>query len=598
MESEIRKQYQALAAKYQEHCDRTKKHALIFAALRLISFLSLVPAFVYLYRINAAAAFFAGFALLALFLFLVKRSVFIGKKLAYLEHLVRINNNEIKALNRDFSPFDSGNEFIDTHHPYSYDLDLFGRNSIFQWINRTSTQRGKIRLAEYLNQTETSVEIIRNRQTAIEELAGELNWRQDFLAKGKESEQADNPIDGTIGHPIQLYSVSFIRGALYILPPVTILLLFLTIVGTTDKHFYLLPIFAQWIIFLLYSKTISRFQKQFESQSKVLEKYAGVMHLIEKKEFKSNYLLELKSKLRNGNKSASQVTSELHLILNEFDFRQNILIGIVLNSIFLWDVRCISKLHLWQQKYAERLPEWFSVITELDALISFANLNFNHPLWVKPKLIESGFALKAVEMGHPLIEDRKCIKNSFGLNDAEQIAIITGANMAGKSTFLRTVGVNLILASCGSKVCAQEFEYNPIHVYTNMRTSDNLMNDESYFYAELLRLQTMLSRIRNGEKLFVILDEILKGTNSVDKLNGSQELIKQLLALDVHGIVATHDLKLTDLVHKYPEVIKNLCFEVQLKDNDLHFNYKLGNGVTQTMNATFLMKKMGIIPKD
>ena len=167
--------------------------------------------------------------------------------------------------------------------------------------------------------------------------------------------------------------------------------------------------------------------------------------------------------------------------------------------------------------------------------------------------------------------------------------------MAGKSTFLRTIGINLVLASTGSNVCAGKFEFSPIRIYTSMRTSDNLMNDESYFYAELLRLQSMLTIIRNGENLFVILDEMLKGTNSVDKLNGSKELINQLISLSTHGIIATHDLGLTELTTKYLS-IKNQCFEVLLQNDELKFDYKLISGITQTMNATFLMKKMGIIP--
>ena len=168
--------------------------------------------------------------------------------------------------------------------------------------------------------------------------------------------------------------------------------------------------------------------------------------------------------------------------------------------------------------------------------------------------------------------------------------------MAGKSTFLRTVGINLILASAGCKVCAESFIFSPIRLFTNMRTTDNLMNDESYFYAELLRLQTLLNLLREGENLLVIIDEMLKGTNSTDKLNGSKALINQLISLNTHGIVATHDLSLTELSTLYPSSIKNQCFEVQLRDDELIFDYKLSDGVTRTMNATFLMKKMGIIP--
>jgi DNA mismatch repair ATPase MutS len=319
---------------------------------------------------------------------------------------------------------------------------------------------------------------------------------------------------------------------------------------------------------------------------------------IETGHFKSNYLIKQKEKLLRHGKTASAVTSELQKILNEFDYRQNFIVALVLNLIFLWDIRCIFRLFRWQQTYASILPVWFEVIAETDALASFANLNYNHPEWATPKVSNSIFLFKSEDLGHPLIDETRCITNSFQITNNEQIVLITGANMAGKSTFLRTVGVNLILASNGCNVCTESFEFSPVRVYTNMRTSDNLMNDESYFYAELLRLQTMLNLIRKGENLFVIVDEMLKGTNSTDKLNGSKELINQLISLKTHGIVATHDLGLTELAQKYPAAIKNQCFEVQLHDDELTFDYKLTDGVTRTMNATFLMKKMGIIPKD
>jgi DNA mismatch repair ATPase MutS len=318
---------------------------------------------------------------------------------------------------------------------------------------------------------------------------------------------------------------------------------------------------------------------------------------IETINFKSSYLVTLKEKLLNQGKTASTITSELQKILDQFDYSKNLLVGFILDSIFLWDVSCLVKLNKWQQNYAGVLPQWFDVIAEMDALISLANCNYNHPDWTVPKVSTNHFCCKAEDLGHPLINENKCVRNHFQISGEEQIVIITGANMAGKSTFLRTVGVNLILASNGCNVCAESFEFSPVRIYTNMRTSDNLMNDESYFYAELLRLQSMLTMLRNGENMFVIVDEMLKGTNSIDKLNGSKELIRQLRALKTHGIVATHDLGLTDLAKIYPTSIKNQCFEVQLKADELKFDYKLTDGVTRTMNATFLMKKMGIIPK-
>jgi DNA mismatch repair ATPase MutS len=323
-----------------------------------------------------------------------------------------------------------------------------------------------------------------------------------------------------------------------------------------------------------------------------------MLHHIEQKTFRSALMAELKQKLQHNNESAGSIIRNLQKILHEFEYRQNILVGFTLNSLLLWDLRCAYRLFRWQQHYAKDLPDWFGVIAEIDALISLSNYNYNHPNWAIPEIQENQFELVAKDMGHPLIDPHKCVTNDFSISGKEKMVIITGANMAGKSTFLRTVGVNLVLASCGCRVFANRFNFSPIRVFTNMRTTDNLMNDESYFYAELLRLQTILELLRKGEKLFVILDEMLKGTNSIDKLNGSKELIKQLTSLNTYGIVATHDLGLTELSLDYPEILKNQCFEVHLTSSELTFDYKLTEGVTQTMNATFLMKKMGIIPEN
>lgn len=594
MKSELQEKYELLSRQYQTLCRKQKKQLQLLSLFRLISFLGIIPAFYYLYPVSFVLAITTSGVSLAIFLFLVRKSVSAGTKLTFFERLATINEDEIKGLNRDLSPFDPGNEFIDPHHDYSYDLDLYGANSFFQYLNRTATRRGKHQLSHILNNSCLSVEEICARQSALSELADELNWRQEFLAKGKGTE-SNNTIDDFSKESIRLKSNTLIQYLIGILPAITLLLILLSATGTTEKHFYLIPIFIQWIIFLIYNPTISKFQKQFDRQAKLLDNYADLLLLIEKKSFQSKFLIELQNRLKNQNKSASKITFELHKILNEFDYRQNLIVGFVLNSVFLWDIRCIYKLYNWQQKYSSNLPDWLEVIAEFDALISLANLNYNHPDWCTPQPIHENFRLHTDQLGHPLIDESKCVRNSFHLTGEQHIAIITGANMAGKSTFLRTIGINLVLASNGCKVCADSFQFSPVRIYTNMRTSDNLMNDESYFYAELLRLQTMLQMVRNGENLFVIIDEMLKGTNSVDKLNGSKELIRQLIMLKTHGIVATHDLKLTELVQSFPSQIKNLCFEVQLSAGELVFDYKLANGVTQTMNATFLMKKMGII---
>jgi len=588
--------YQTLADQYQSLSDNKKNQLKLISVARLISFIAIIPAWYYLNPINEILAFSFSFIFLIAFFFLIKKYIQSEKQLLYYQQLVKINRDEIRAINRDLSPFDPGNEFIDPHHDYSYDLDLFGIGSMFQFLNRTVTRQGKNQLAKLLKQSQRSSEEIRSRQEGIQELANEFGWRQNFMAQGMETEGTKDDYNESIDQAINLKSVHFLKYLVKILPAITLLLIALSIAGIDPHGFYRLALFAQWITIGLYFKTILKFHQKFESQGKLLSRYAEMLKQIESFSFKSSYLGSLKEKLSHQGKTASSITSELQKILDQFDYSKNILVGFVLDSIFLWDIGCLVKLNKWQQNYAGVLPRWFEVIAEMDALVSLANCNYNHPDWVTPEVLSSEFTFNAENLGHPLIDENRCVSNSFQILGGEKIVIITGANMAGKSTFLRTVGVNLILASNGCKVCADGFNFSPIRIYTNMRTSDNLMNDESYFYAELLRLQSMLTLLRNGENLFVIIDEMLKGTNSVDKLNGSKELINQLISLNTHGIVATHDLGLTELAQVIPS-IKNQCFEVQLHNDELNFDYKLTNGVTRTMNATFLMKKMGIIPK-
>ena len=595
MKTEILQKYQVLSDQYQSLANKKKDQLRLISIARLISFVGILPAWFYLSPINETLAAVISLVLLFTFFLLIKKFIQAEKQLLYYQRLYKVNRDEMCALNRDLSAFDPGNKFTDPHHDYSYDLDLFGIGSLFQFLNRTVTRQGKTQLATLLKQSQRSTEEIKSRQEAIQELAKEFGWRQNFATLGMETDGTKDHYNESIDQVIHLKSLHFLKYLLKTLPALTLLLIGLNIAGIDSHSLYRLSLLAQWMTIGIYFKTILKFHQKFESQGKLLRRYAEMLNQIETFNFKSGYLLSLKEQLSHQGKTASTITSELQKILDQFDYSKNILVGFVLDSIFLWDIGCLVKLNKWQQDYAGILPRWFEVIAEMDALISLANCNYNHPAWVTPEVSSSEFAFKAENLGHPLIDESRCVSNSFQILNEEKIVIITGANMAGKSTFLRTVGVNLILASNGCRVCATSFNFSPVRIYTNMRTSDNLMNDESYFYAELLRLQSMLTLLRNGENLFVILDEMLKGTNSVDKLNGSKELIHQLISLNTHGIVATHDLGLTELAQHIP-AIKNQCFEVQLNNDELNFDYKLTNGVTRTMNATFLMKKMGIIP--
>jgi DNA mismatch repair ATPase MutS len=597
MEQTLIRTYEALALRYQWEADRQKLKLSIVSWLRLACFLAIIASVVFLIIPGHSLGWFVGLALLIAFLAMVKWSVIIEKKLNFFLNLVTINQNELKAIRRDYSCFDPGTEFTNPDHDYSYDLDLFGSASFFQFLNRTITSEGKKRLAQSVLKNDLDVARIGQRQQAIDELAQQLDWRQSFLASGLTGNGNDPSEINILHNPVpEIRGLYVLKIVLIALPAITVLLGVFMAFGIVPDQLFYLAVFAQWALFIGYSKTIRQFKKAFGLKSKILHRYIDMLHLMEKQSFQSAYLTNLKKKLYHQNQPASQITSSLQKILNELDYSQNILVGFVLDSLLLWDLRCVFRLQKWHSVYGKCLEEWLEVIAEFDSLISLANLNYNHPEWCVPEPNDGKFILKAENLGHPLIAREKRVDNPFHLGDEQQIVIVTGANMAGKSTFLRTVGVNLILASMGCRVCAASFRFSPVRLFTNMRTSDNLMKDESYFYAELLRLKQVLDLLHRGENLFVIIDEMLKGTNSVDKLNGSVELLKQLIQLSTHCIVATHDLKLTELANQYPNVVKNQCFEVNLSGEELSFDYRLRDGVTGTMNATFLMKKMGIIP--
>jgi DNA mismatch repair ATPase MutS len=293
--------------------------------------------------------------------------------------------------------------------------------------------------------------------------------------------------------------------------------------------------------------------------------------------------------------SASKIFRELKSLVKKFEYRGNIIVGFFLNSMLLWDIRCVYKLWHWHRENHTKLVSWLEVISHMDALISLANFAGNHPEYVFPTAHESDFIFNTKQLGHPLLNPAKRVSNDMEISGWPKVMIITGANMAGKSTFLRTVGVNLVLARMGAPVCAEERVFTPVKIYNTMRTTDSLLKDESYFFAELKRIKGVLDQLQNGERFFVILDEMLKGTNSVDKLQGSRALIRKLLKSDSVSLIATHDLKLSEMEYEFPDYISNKCFEIRIENEELAFDYKLYDGVTQTMNATFLMKKMGII---
>ncbi len=543
---------------------------------------------------------------LSLFLFLIKININLKKTIKKTMNLITINDNELIALNGIYDKFHSGNEYIDFDHPFSYDLDIFGKGSLFQYINRTSTIAGKNQLAEDLTEICLEKQKIEERQLAVKELSQFIDWRQNFTATSlicddKFNEKINLKEDKILNNLLKWANESvvfinkkFWKHLLYILPGFTFILLILGIFEILPYAFMTLSALINISIIGFYLKKINSEHTKLGKRTNSLKKIKELIGITEFSDFTSNYLQKLISKLTETGSSYNQLL-KLNKILQAFDIRLNMLVGVLLNAFLLWDLQILHRLEKQKKILKQNISNWFIIIGEFDALVSFANFHYNNPGYSFPNISEEEFIFKIKSGGHPLIYRENRVTNDFEIIGLKKISIVTGANMAGKSTFLRTTGINMVLAAAGAPVCAEKMIFTPIPVYTSVRTNDSLHKNESYFYAELMRLKKITDYLKTGKKLFIILDEMLKGTNSKDKHTGSKGLIEQLIRLNASGLAATHDIQLGKLSEEHPINISNKRFEVEILNNELVFDYKLKDGISQNLNASFLMKKYGII---
>ena len=592
----IKKEYSSRLEKYNLQLQKIKKQLAWISFLRLVVFLSGIVLVYFGINTNAIFLIFSASISLILFLYLVRKHIFVFNEKKYFENLVKININEINAIEGDFNSFADGKEFIDHNHPFTSDLDIFGESSIFQYFNRTTTGIGKTKLAQQFSHPEKNPNTIKSKQEAVAELSKMIDWRQNFMAKAysviekdDEKEQFFKWLNGK-----KMFDRKRFKFMIIFVPILTFSMFFLYSFNIIELAYFILYLVIPAGIVGFYLRRSNKIHNQISKKSQLLSKYATLLLEIETYNFESGILKKHRKILFDSKHSASFYIKKLSKITNAFDARLNMIVGAILNIFLLWDLLQIYRMETWQKRHKKNLHKWFDTIAEIDALSSLANFSFNNPNRVFPEISKSDFQIFSSGLGHPLIDRNERVDNDFIINDWKQFLIITGANMAGKSTYLRTVGVNLVLAMTGSVVCAKTFKFTPVEVFTSIRTKDSLQKNESYFYAELKRLQMIIHKLNNGEHLFIILDEILKGTNSKDKQEGSKALLRQLINLHSSGIIATHDLALGSLADIYPGNIVNHCFEVEIRKDKLIFDYKLKNGISKNLNATFLMKQMGI----
>lgn len=514
-----------------------------------------------------------------------------------LETQLKLNQDELEGLEGDYSAFDEGSEFVDARHPYSYDLDLFGRKSLFQALGRTCTHIGKQTLATWMQHHLTEKTAIETRQESIRDMSQRMEFREAFRVTGSINRGADSDeeeISRWSQTPSVLQHLWWVKLCLWAVPGINILLLALGLLNILSLSWFGMMFTVFVILSFGLIQRVTLIQESYGKKLKTLNRYARLITLAKGETWQAPALRELTDKLDIDGHSPAEALTQLSKELDRLDLRNNQLLYVILEGSMFFQLRQIVRIERWKARYGKYLMGWLEAVGELDALCSLGTFAYNHPAYTYPTITNQPFCFLARNMGHPLMPEAQCVKNDATIPSRPYFLIITGANMAGKSTYLRTIGVNYLLACMGCPVCCESLTLYPAHLITSLRTTDSLSDNESYFFAELKRLKRIIDLLNKGQELFIILDEILKGTNSADKQKGSLDLIRQFMRLKADGIIATHDLLLGTLADQFPEYIRNYCFEADIKDNELTFSYRLREGVAQNMNACFLMRKMGI----
>lgn len=589
--------YQKQIDHYTARLKQIKKRRNLITLAKLLTFGYMIFLIYLLINHSTQPLLLLGIGAILVFIFLTLWDSQIIYRQHLIEELLRINTLESDYLAGNFSALDQGERFNDPAHPYAHDLDLFGEDSLFQHLNRTVTFSGTQKLVSWLLSLSKDPEVIHSRQQAAEELCAEPEWCQHFRAAGAlhPTQALDAVIlkSGPTESPF-FSKHSTVRLILWIANTVVIVSWAVTSFTPLPFSISLVLSLLQLSALALYIKKINAYHQRLNLFLKTISNYLPLVRLIHDQSFRSPYLQKIRHSLFTPESNSLQALTQLHRIQNSLDQRGNIVIAFILNGLYLKDFHTLLRLDHWRKKYGPDIETWTDVLSEADALISMANYRFNHPAYCLPVICQDRL-LDTEEIGHPLLKSERNVTNDFSIRSLHQIAIVTGANMAGKSTFLRTIGVNLILAQSGNVVCSRYFAFQPMTLFTSMRTTDSLSKDTSYFHAELLRLQQLVNIAQQEDKVFIILDEMLKGTNSVDKLNGSLAFLKRILSYPISGLVATHDLALGELADDFPEHFFNVCFEIVHSGSQITYDYKLHPGISSNMNASILLKQMGLI---
>lgn len=593
----IKADYNLLIKEFEQRAIVLKKSINTLSYLRLGVF-AVAILFSYLFFDRGLQALAIVFILMLIaFLILVKKQVKQQQLFNFNHTQLKLVQNEVDIINGNANIYNNGNAYQDQLHFYSDDLDIFGENSVYAYINRCVSHKGLNLLSNWLKKPASKIEI-EERQAAVEELTKYHRETLNFRA------QLFN-VDSNKVNVIIYFFTSFLPKKLDFLTSKP-LLIFINAISLLNILVFVIAAFYGsffWSIlgicllisavgYLIYKKQIDSIHENIGNTVNILNGYADNIKWIENTLWQSTLLLKSAGSLKS-NQSLHTEIAKLAKILASLNARLNPIVGLFLNLFFQWDLRCLKKLALWEANNSRLIVNGLDVVSEFETLISLAVLANNHPTWIQPTIVNN-YHLKSVALGHPLIKENDRVVNDFSLANNITIDVITGSNMAGKSTFLRTLGVNMVLAFAGAKVCAQVFESSIFNVLSYMRIKDSLANQTSTFKAEIDRLKMILEHTQIDKHSFVLIDEMLRGTNSRDKYLGSKVFIKKLIAQQTPGLIATHDLQIAELEAEFPLKLRNFHFDIQIKAQEMYFDYLIKVGECKTFNASILLKNIGL----
>lgn len=587
--------YRALKTTYQNQVEHLSKQYNRHSLLRFMVAIPFLLVLLYHASFPSFIYYLILFVLALIFLLLVRSHQRVSVKRACTQLLEEINGNEIQFLSNHALPFYNGVEFTDHTHPYSYDLDFFGDHSIYQYLNRTVTFKGREMLATDLLSIRNPNDITAH-QEAIAELSKKIDWRQQLMAFAQVKSDSKESVEKLKEwSQLRVGRFSFFLNLLSIALPLATLGAIVTyIVTDAGLWFNISALFILSNLILLASKAVS-IKKEILPSSEIdliLRQYGLLIKHIEQEAFTSPLINEIKERFIYAHHTASQEITYLSKLFTRMDHVQNVFASPLLNGLFLYHIHALRSLFRWRLKHGEHIAAWLEAIGKMESLSSFANFSYNNPSYVFPTL-NTNHEISFSDLGHPLIAPNKRVVNDVTFND-HRFVILTGSNMSGKSTFLRTLGINMVLAGTGAPVCASAASIHPLPVIVSMRLTDSLTDSQSYFLAEVQRLKDIMDTQKQSN-CYILLDEILRGTNSDDKRTGTIEVVRKMVELGAIGMIATHDLEVCKTAEESPEVLTNKRFEVAIEEDELVFDYKLRDGVCENKSATFLMKKLGVI---